>query len=294
LLGAVTRAFEPGHKFDFVCILEGKQGKGKSTFIKILGRNWFTELHGDFSDRQNMIEKMQGAWILELPELSSFTKTEVDEVKAFISATEDKDRLAYDRRAKAYERQSIFLGSTNNSAYLRDETGNRRFWPILCTVPQINTDKFALEVDQVWAEIVTIYRTMRADQPFGTLPLYLQGPALGLAIEMQESRRIESADEILAGKITAWLNDAVKDPSGFDDVDDVDDLLGGPILRDEVSLAELWTECLGRDFSQMATDRRNTTSLGQAMRHVEGWEFAGRQRTARFGLQRTYRRLKGS
>lgn len=288
LLGAVARAYEPGHKFDFVSIFEGKQGKGKSTFIKILGRNWFTELHGDFSDRQNMIEKMQGAWILEIPELSAFTKSEVEEIKAFISATEDKDRLAYDRRAKAYERQSIFLGSTNNTSYLRDDTGNRRFWPILCTVDSINTDRFAREVDQVWAEAVTMYKAMRAEQRHGTLPLFLQGEALGLAIEMQESRRIDSPEEIMAGKIAAWLNDPVKDPSGFDDVDD---LLGGPILRDEVCLAELWTECLGRDFAQMAVDRRGVTVLGQAMRHVSSWVFAGRQRTSRFGQQSVFKRL---
>ncbi|HYD04490.1 MAG TPA: VapE domain-containing protein, partial [Reyranella sp.] len=174
LLGAVARAFEPGHKFDFATILEGVQGKRKSTFIEILARYWFVELQGDFSDRKRMIEKTQGSWICELPELTQFGKTDVEEIKAFISAKGDKDRLAYERRAKRFERQFILIGSTNRDEYLRDETGGRRFWPIACTVNEIDTDTFEKEVDQVWAEAVALYREMRQRQPRGTLPLYLR------------------------------------------------------------------------------------------------------------------------
>jgi hypothetical protein len=123
MVAAVTRAHEPGHKFDFVPILKGGQGVGKSTFIKVLGKDWFTELHGDFSDRKKMIEKMQGSWICELPELSSFGKTEVEEIKAFISATEDKDRLAYDARAQSFLRQSVPRPITKHFSRTTPETG---------------------------------------------------------------------------------------------------------------------------------------------------------------------------
>lgn len=288
MIAAVTRANEPAHKFDFVPILKGGQGVGKSTFIKILGKSWFTELHGDFSDRKKMIEKMQGAWICELPELSSFGKTEVEEIKAFISATEDKDRLAYDARAQPFLRQSVPWGSTNNELFLKDETGNRRFWPLTVTVKSINTAKLAREIDQLWAEVVVIYRRMRAEQPHGTLPLFLKGEAVKIAVKLQESHRVESPEEIMAGRLAAFLEEDKTDPSGFDDVDD---LLGSPVKRDEVSLAELWVECLGRDFAQMAIDRRTVTMLGMAMQRVKGWIKAGQLRTKQFGRQRVYKRV---
>lgn len=129
LLAAVTRIFEPGHKFDFVPILEGAQGKRKSTFIEALGANWASELTGDFHDPKGMVELMQGAWILELPELVGFSKSEVTLIKGFISKRKDKVRLAYAKRAVEYPRQCVFMGSTNEIEYLRDSTGGRRFWP---------------------------------------------------------------------------------------------------------------------------------------------------------------------
>jgi predicted P-loop ATPase len=91
----VTRVFEPGHKFDFAVILEGLQGKRKSTFISILAKSWFAELDGDFEDAKQMVELMQGAWILEIPELSGFARADVRHIKAFISRRTDKVRLAY-------------------------------------------------------------------------------------------------------------------------------------------------------------------------------------------------------
>jgi hypothetical protein len=179
------------------------------------------------------------------------------------------------------------MGSTNGKNYLRDETGNRRFWPQACAIESIDTAAFAKEVDQVWAEAVQVYRKMRLEQPHGTLPLYLQGEALGIALDMQESRRVETPSEILAGRIRTWLAEPVRDGSGFDDVDD---LLGGPVIRNEVSLAEIWVELLGRDFSQM--DQRNSTMLGNAMQHIDGWVRARRTVVPKYGQQVVYRRVR--
>ena len=132
LLGAVARAFCPGHKFDFVPILEGAQGAGKSTFIRILGLDWAGELAVDFHDNNKVIEAMQGLWIIEIAELQGFSKADTTTLKATVSRTHDKARLAWDRNPRDYPRQCVFIGSTNDDDYLRDPTGGRRFWPIRC------------------------------------------------------------------------------------------------------------------------------------------------------------------
>lgn len=289
LTAAVTRVFEPGHKYDFALILEGVQGKRKSTFIEILARHWFAELNGNFHDRKEMVEKMQGSWICELPELQGFGKAEVQDIKAFISARKDKVRLAYERRAKEFDRQSIMMGSTNDRRYLRDETGGRRFWPVVCAVASIDTDGLLAEVDQVWAEATAAYRGLRAERPTGTLPLYLSNDdAAAVAKRMQEDRRVETAEDAIAGKLSAWLEKPIPDPYG----DRSDDLLDGPTMpRTETCLVELWVEGLGRDLR--AYDNRAAQQLGRAMRDVEGWASDGEQhRFDLYGKQRAYRRLK--
>lgn len=286
LLGGVVRAFEPGHKFDFVPILEGLQGKRKSSFIEILARHWFAELQGDFHDRKSMVEKMQGSWILEIPELSGFGKSEVQEIKAFVSARKDKVRLSYERRAREFDRQCIFIGSTNDREYLRDQTGGRRFWPVECSVDEIDTTAFEREVDQLWAEAKAAYDEMRAVQPRATLPLYLSDEAAKKeALALQEERRVETAEDNLAGVIGAWLDGPLADDLGFEDADD---LLGGPTRRDETCLMEIWCEMLHRDRSQL--DQRASQWLGRAMKQVEGWHNAGQGRTKKYGKQRIYRR----
>jgi len=289
LLGAVVRAFEPGHKFDFVTILEGLQGKRKSTFIDILAKSWFAEIEGNFDNRQEMVGKMQGAWILELPELQGFGRHEVAIIKAFVSSQTDKTRLSYDRRARNYERQCIFIGSTNDSTYLRDDTGGRRFWPVACEVDEIDTEAFGREVDHVWAEAVVLYRAMRADQPHGTLPLYItDAEAKAEALVSQEDRRIVNIDDEMAGTITAWLDRPVTtDDSGFETEDD---LLGDsiPTLRNAVCSQEVWRDMLGEPMSRYGQSQQQ--QIGRALKKVPGWFSAGRGYTEKFGRQRIFRR----
>jgi hypothetical protein len=244
MTAAVTRIFEPGHKFDFAVILEGLQGKRKSTFIEILGRKWFAELDGDFHDPKMMIELMQGAWILELPELTGFQRSDVRAIKAFISRKKDRARLAYARRAGEFPRQCIFIGSTNDREYLKDDTGGRRFWPMPCHVAEIDTARLEQNVDQLWAEAVLLYREMRAAQPVGTLPLHLRGDeSRTIAAGLQESRRMETSDDGMAGVIAAWLASPIND-GGFDDLDKNQQ----PRYRDRVCLPQIWVECLRGDL----------------------------------------------
>lgn len=264
LVGAVARIFQPGHKFDFVPILEGTQGKGKSTFIEILGLQWYGELTGDVGDPKQMIEVMQGKWILELGELSAMQRSEVNDLKAFVSRTHDKARLAWEKRAKEFGRQCIFIGSTNDREYLRDQTGNRRFWPIVCHLPGdrlIDNRKFAANVMQIWAEAVHIYHQMCKDYAhLDRLPLHMKGEGAIQAIEMQESRRVESVEEALAGEIINWLDTPLD--AEFDDLDPD----AKPLMRQETCLTQIWREMMGRDGS---IPHSESIKIGKAMQLVK-------------------------
>ena len=287
LVAAVTRIFEPGHKFDFAVILEGMQGKRKSTFIQALGKSWFAELDGDFHDPKQMVELMQGAWIMEIPELSGFNRGDVRSIKAFISRQRDRARLAYARRAGEFPRQCIFIGSTNDREYLKDDTGGRRFWPMLCATPEIDIEHLLQNVDQIWAETLSLYRDMRAAQPYGTLPLFLaREESKIIAARLQESRRVESVDDGNAGRIAEWLSQPINTGS----IDDDFDANGKPVYRTETCLVELWVDCFGNElktYNQAAAQQ-----LGRAMGLVNGWYLCtigtGRKRFARHGQQRFY------
>ena len=263
MLGAVARVFEPGHKFDFVPILEGAQGKGKSTFIKTLAFGWYNELTGDVGDTKMMVENMQGSWIMELGELSAMSKADVNDLKAFVSRQTDKVRLAYAKRAAEFPRQCIFIGSTNDSEYLRDTTGGRRWWPIQCLVEgMIDNKRLAREIGLIWAEAVAVYQGMRNGNRAGELPLYIADlEAAEEAAEMQESRRMETSEEVLAGSLLAWLDT----PIGveFDDLD-VD---APKIYRQETCIAQIWEEMMGREGP---VSHMESMKIGKAMQLV-GW-----------------------
>ena len=267
LIGAVVRVFEPGHKFDFVPILEGLQGKGKSTFINILGHAWSCELTGDFGDSKGMVEMMQGSWIIEIPELQGFSKAEINDIKSFVSRVSDKVRLAFAHRAQVYPRQCIFVGTTNEEEYLRDATGGRRFWPVKCQLEgQIDNKRFGEEVHQIWAEAYAMYRDMRQVQPYGTLPLYLSDSrAEAEALLIQDSRRVETAEDTLAGKIAAWLDSPIGSDSGFDDLDPA----APAIYRQETCIPEIWEKCLNKDG---VIPHREAIMMGKAMGLLTGWE----------------------
>lgn len=280
LLAAVTRVFEPGHKFDYACIIEGIQGRGKSTFIEILGRKWYAELDGDFHDAKQMVELMQGAWIMEIPELSGFNRADVRAIKAFISRKKDRARLAYARRVTEFRRQCIFIGSTNDREYLKDDTGGRRFWPVFCSVTAIDFKGLDAIADQLWAETLHLYREMRAAQPRGTLPLTLRNPiSRQIATQMQETRRVEGADDALIGRIQAWLEQPVR-TGGFDEDE------GKP--RTATCLIQIWCECLGGKEENY--NMQQAQSLGRAMGRIEEWTTTGeREVFNRYGRQRVYR-----
>jgi Virulence-associated protein E len=151
LIAAVRRARQPGCKFDYVVVLEGKQGTGKSSALRILaGEENFSDqplLHLETRAQQEAIE---GVWIFELSELAGLRRTEIETVKSFLSKTADNARPAYGRYRSDRPRRCIFVGTTNEFEYLRDATGNRRFWPVRTVT--IDLGALRRDRDQLWAE----------------------------------------------------------------------------------------------------------------------------------------------
>ena len=159
LAGAVARAMVPGVKFDYAPILVGPQGVGKSTFLRLLGVRWYSDSLTSFDGKEASV-MLQGVWLNELGELNGMTRSEVNTVKQFLTRTEDVFREPYGRRTGRYPRRCVFCGTTNDTEFLRDRTGERRFWPIDCCkeIPLKSIfDDLAAEVDQIWAEAVVAW-----------------------------------------------------------------------------------------------------------------------------------------
>jgi hypothetical protein len=155
LIAAVRRARSPGAKFDEIIVLEGLQGQGKSEALEILaGPDSFSDQSILGADDRKQQELTEGVWLYEIGELSGMRRADVDHVKAFCSRKRDRARPAYGRYPVSQARRTVFFASTNRSDYLQDDTGNRRFWPVACTVPRggIDLDRLHRERDQLWAE----------------------------------------------------------------------------------------------------------------------------------------------
>jgi putative DNA primase/helicase len=161
LIAAVARIMDPGCKFDYVLTLVGPQGVGKSTIIKKLGKEWYCENLTTVQGK-DAAELLQGVWLMEMGELAGLKKAEVEVIKNFISRQEDSFRAAYAEKKETHPRQCIFIGTTNNREFLRDQTGNRRFWPVEISINEpefsVHEDLQGWIIDQLWAEAVEAYK----------------------------------------------------------------------------------------------------------------------------------------
>lgn len=155
MIGAVARVMTPGIKFDYLLIFEGPQGAGKSSTLQVLGGEWTLDTPIVIGDK-DAYQALRGKWIVELAELDSFNKAESTKAKAFFSSGTDSYRASYGRRVQDVPRQAVFAGTTNEEAYLRDGTGNRRYWPFLARRAQLA--ELARDRDQLWAEAVVQWR----------------------------------------------------------------------------------------------------------------------------------------
>ncbi len=149
LIGCVARIMKPGCKLDTCIVLEGKQGKFKSTALEVLAGEWFADSKLAIGDKDGM-QALAGVWLYELGELASFGKADVETIKAFMSSRKDHYRPSYGRHAIDVPRQTAFAGTTNAAQYLQDETGGRRFNPL--KTGEINIAALVRDRDQLWAE----------------------------------------------------------------------------------------------------------------------------------------------
>lgn len=238
---AVKRVYQPGIKFDYVLVLIGKGGNGKSTFLSKMGGDWFTDNVKITTDDKANLAIMRGRWILEIAEMRGFNKTEAEFSKGFISRTEDIYKRPYDRKEMVFPRQSIFIGTHNKSDFLHDETGNRRYWPV-----QTTTDKEGAA--EVWnyltpATVAQIWAEAKERVAQGET-LYLDADLEKVAGEIQSTHM----------ETDAWEEDILPFIEG----------------KTEVTTKEIWELALQSDkpISKIEQNR-----IGKIMR-LAGWEHS--------------------
>lgn len=291
LTAAPARVYEPGCKFDFCPIIEGPQGLFKSSLLIALGGAWATEITGHFDNPQKLVEKTLGYWIVEIPELVQFSKAEVAQIKATITEQAAKGvRLAYARLPGYFPRQFIFAGTTNDETYLRDTTGNRRFWPIPCGPGQIDLEWVEKNRDQIWAEATHSYREMRKAKPVGNLPLYLKGTAGEEATSAQAARVVDDGSQSAAGLIAYWLETPVPVSLSRPGATAGDFTENHPdeelVLRKVTCGREIFLKAL--DGKRDGYDQRAAQVVGRAMKLVSGWVTGKMARCGEYGRQRTF------
>lgn len=294
LAAAVTRAFHPGAKYDQVVIFSGPQGIGKSTLVAHLGQKWFSDSLTCFGTKDAR-ESIRGVWLVELGELTALDKSENEAAKQFISQREDVYRPSYGRNTVNYPRRCIFFGTSNKIEFLRDPTGNRRFWPIDTykhtpeyDIKVLGEDHWLPQtaVDQIWAEAVELYRQGE--------PLYFKGEQVEQAQEVQQEHM--EADPWQA-KIQAFLEAEVPVDwrTGWN-AERREQWYAGTLVdkssintapRDYTCVAEIWEECLNGRIERITTreQRRITASLEA----LPEWEKTNTvQRFAPYGRQKAW------
>lgn len=285
LAAAVARIYRPGCKFDYMLTLRGRQGLGKSAFIAKLGGAWYSDSFTTMQGK-DAYEQVQGVWIMEVGELAGMKKAEAETIKLFISKQSDRFRPAYGRRLQEFPRQCIFIGTTNETQFLRDTTGNRRFW-VVDTPNKPARDMWEELtpelVRQIWAEAVQIYQAGET--------LYLPRELEAVAREVQETYEEENPR---AGIVADYLDRLL--PEGWDDLDLyarrawLESDAVGTVERTTVCTLELWAEALGGNPEKM--DRYASKEIRDIMERQTGWRHMGNLTATikPYGRQRYYRR----
>lgn len=290
LVAAVARAMEPGCKFDYMLTLSGAQGIGKSTLFDRLGGSWFSDSLTSVSGKESY-EQLQGVWIMEIGELSALKKSEVEATKQFLSKREDRYRKAYGKRVEQFPRHNIFVGTTNDKQFLRDDTGSRRFW-VVDLVHEAKHNLFEeldkATVAKIWAE-AKIY--------------YDLGEELKLDPLMEEeARAIQEAhgeDSPKLGLITSYLETLLhKDWAtmdlyqrrGFLQGDTFSKPGEGEVVRDKVCAAEIWCEVFEKKLGDLTN--YEAKEINKLLDRLPEWEKnkSSTRYGKIYGTQRGYRR----
>lgn len=292
LAAAVARIYQPGIKFDSILVLNGAQGIGKSTFFARLGKQWYSDSLSiaDMRDK-TAPEKLQGYWILELGELAGIKKMDVETVKSFITRVDDKYRQSYGVTVESHPRSCIIVGTTNrDGGFLRDITGNRRFWPVRVTGAGKYHAWELRDVDQIWAEAIERYKAGEE--------LFLKGSLADEAITQQRDA-MEGDDR--EGLVAEYLDALL--PEGWDKMD----LYGrrnflsgsefggntrtGTIRREQVCVMEIWCECFGKNRETLK--KSDSYEIEGILNKIGGWtKFAGnktgKKNVPLYGPQRVF------
>jgi putative DNA primase/helicase len=291
LVAAVARVFVPGIKFDYMLVTSGPQGIGKTLLPSKLAGAWFSNSLEGVSGK-DAYEALQGVWIMEMGELSATKKADIEATKHFISKQEDIFRVAYGRHKSYFKRRCVFWGTTNDNEFLRDKTGNRRFWPVDVGLTEIKKKVWEMtddERDQIWAEAVEFWRSGEV--------LYLDSDQEKQALEAQELHTEVSSmegeiQEYLEIKITEdWYERSKQDRRSFiqgqgDDIEQT-----GDSVRQKVCVAEIWNELYRGDSKNIHPAK--AAEIRQIMNHMPGWQkyklSRGRLRFGKdYGLQTAF------
>lgn len=269
---AVARAMTPGCKFDTMTVIGGRQGLGKSTLFAKMGLEWFSDSVGTFEGK-DAAELLQGVWIVEIGEMEAYSKTDVKAVKHFLSKCDDQYRAAYARKTEKHLRRCVFFGTTNDHDYLKDTTGNRRFWPIDTEVQKptksVFNDLDKNEIDQIWAEA---YMRWQLGEP-----LYLSAE---LEVEADKRRSIHMERDPLQGQIEGFLDKPVPGDWNSWDLERRRLFWGGGAKgttlaleqRNRVCAIEIWYECL---YERRTMTKSDSSRINAILESTPGWERAG-------------------
>ena len=295
LVAAVARILNPGVKHDSILVLNGKQGIGKSTLFSKLGRQWYSDSLSisDMKDK-TAPEKLQGYWLLELGELAGIKKMDVETVKSFITRTDDIYRPSYGRAVESHPRQCIIVGTTNSDGgFLRDITGNRRFWPVRVSGGGKYQAWDLTETDQIWAEAIVRYTEGEE--------LFLKGD-IALAAFAEQRDAMENDDR--EGLVAEYLEEML--PDNWDTMDiyrrleyirSTDDptRAKGTVRRNQVCVMEIWCECFGK--SRESIKKADSYEIEGILNQIGGWakyegNKTGKKAVPMYGVQRVFVRDK--
>ncbi len=262
-VAAVSRVYHPGVKYDCILVLSGKQGIGKSTLFSKLGGRWYSDSMtiADMKDK-TAAEKLQGIWLMELSELAGLKKVDVETVKSFLSRNDDQYRVPYGAYVESHLRRSILVASTNTTdGFLRDITGNRRFWPVILSGDSEMKpwDLTENDIGQIWAEAYVRYKEGET--------LYLTGRISEVATDMQKQAM---EDDPRLGLVGEYLSAEHKE---------------------KICLMELWCECLKHDRQDMK--KIDAYELEAIIQQIGGWDVyrgnaTGKTRIPGYGVQKTF------
>lgn len=254
LIAAVGRIMEPGLKFDNMIVLEGAQGIGKSELLSRLGKSWFSDSLNEMQGKE-AYESLRGYWIIEISELEAMKRSDISAVKKFISKKVDSFRVSYGKRTQDFPRQCVFFGTTNEKIFLKDPTGNRRFFPIAVginapTKKIFNNPNLDADIDQIWAEAVVAWNKGET--------VWIGSDMEQIAKKIQDQHTEENPDigiieEFLNTPITPdWYAKPIQQRADFvqnNDSDNLDD--DHKVYRDKICTAEIWCELKGGDLKKL-------------------------------------------